>query len=157
MTTLIKQRSDNDCALAALAMALGAQTWDEVWTEEDLAAVIKSQGVGNVDYWLLRHGLKRKVHFKNIYVHGMSYHEDLVGCLWRRRALLSVHSLNMPEGNHMVYWDGSEVFDPSPKRTYANLRSMHIVRIILFDDAVPPLSPEDITTEQAKPDAPRMD
>lgn len=137
MTTLIKQRTGNDCALAAIAMAAGCTSWDQLWSDEDLVP-IKDRGVGDLTLWLARAGYQRNVHYKGIYVHGLSYHEDLVGLLWRRRALLSVHSLNN-EGNHMVYWDGQELFDPSTQLTYKLLRSLHIVRIVVFDDTVPPL------------------
>lgn len=142
MTTLIQQKSGHDCALAAMAMMIGAQSWDEVWTEADLQKVIAENGIGDLSPWLKRLGMEPRVHYCTAYVHGLADHDTIRTLLWMRRALLSVHSLNLPDGNHMIYWDGGRIWDPSTARTYEHLRSAIISRIYVFDDSIPRLTSE---------------
>lgn len=51
---------------------------------------------------------------------------------WGRRAILAVPSLNNEGGFHSVYWNGSQVFDPSRYRTYASWEQLMPDEIILF-------------------------
>lgn len=131
MTIRIVQKSGNDCVLAALAMAAGKKSWEEAWTEVDLQEVIKSKGVGDIDPWMQRLGYEHRKDYITVYVHGDSM-EMVQRFLWKRRALLSVHSLNIKGGNHMVYWDGDIIHDPSPERTYLHIESCIINRAIIF-------------------------
>lgn len=51
---------------------------------------------------------------------------------WGRRAILSVPSLNIENGVHAVYYDGHEIFDPSPKLTYTKFSDLKPSHIVLF-------------------------
>lgn len=133
MTTLIQQISDSDCALASLAMFVGATSWYDVWTLEDLEPIL-GKGIGDTDEYLARLGYVRRRHFRNAYIHDLRDMESFCTLMWKRRALLSVHSLNTADGNHMIYWDGMRIWDPSPKRTYLHLRSAHVQRVTVFDE-----------------------
>lgn len=137
MTTLIQQRSGNDCVLASIAMARGAAAWADVWTDSDLERVIASKGVSGYEPWLEQAGFKPH-QFKEIQIWNATDQSIVRQLLWHRRALLSVHSLNIDQGHHMVFWDGFEVFDPSPLRSYAWLHSMTITRIVLLDESYLP-------------------
>lgn len=135
MTTLIQQRSGNDCVLAAIAMAAGAAAWEEVWTQADLDAVIASKGVSDVAHWLVRAGFKEG-DFREVYLHG---ERAAAALLWRRPALLSVASLNNNGGSHMIFWDGERVFDPHEGHypqfiAFRHLTSCSISRAFLLDE-----------------------
>ena len=137
MTTLIQQRSDNDCVLASIAMAVGAGKWEDVWTDEDLQSAIDSQGISDYEPWLKRVGLVNYEDYRVVYTHtGAS---DTHVLLWGRRALLSVRSLNNDGGYHMVYFDGEKLHDPQEgvegKLAYRFLHSCQIARAILLKGA----------------------
>lgn len=110
MTTLIRQRSGNDCVLAAIAMAAGKSRWEDLWTEADLQSVIESKGVSNVEHWLERAGYELNKDYVVIYCHNES--SIAKRFLWKRKALLTVDSLNNVGGSHMVFWDGNRIYDP---------------------------------------------
>ena len=115
MTTLIRQRSGSDCVLASIAMASGSIFWQDIFTEEDLADVIKSQGVstGSEDFtkYMKKAGFKEADYKRLPWLENVP-HDKLCSLLWGRRALLSINSLNNPGGSHMIYWDGTRVWDP---------------------------------------------
>jgi hypothetical protein len=116
-------------------MALGFERWENAWTDSDLASV-QGQGVGDLEPWLTRHGLKRLTDYRTVYVAGADL-EAVCKLLWCRPALVSVHSLNLPESNHLIFWDGERVFDPSFERTYLHLRSCVIDRVVVFAASAP--------------------
>lgn len=147
MTTLIQQLSDHDCALASIAMALGFERWSDCWGPDDLERAIKENGVGDVSPWLERFGLYNRRQVRRVHIHE-GYQDPIKALLWKRRALVSVHSLNNDDGRHMIYWDGERVWDPSTKRTYLHLSSAIISQVILFDDTVP-VGPRIFTTKES--------
>lgn len=55
--------------------------------------------------------------------------------IWGRRALVSVPSLNNEGGYHMIFWDGSNVLDPSLKKTYRTIEELNPTEIVLFREA----------------------
>lgn len=137
MTTLIKQRTDIDCGVAALAMASGRDYDDVITTIGD--AYDEDIGLQRVQEALKRLG------FKNEFANGEPI-GDIV-CLsrdwcitpaffrrliWGRRALVTVPSLNTKGVWHMVYFDGSHVFDPSPKQTYTEYKQLEPNELVLF-------------------------
>jgi hypothetical protein len=48
--------------------------------------------------------------------------DNVYRSLFGRRALLQVSSLNNEGGQHMIYWDGRKLRDPSNKKTYGDVR-----------------------------------
>lgn len=136
MTILVTQKSPHDCVLAAIAMAVG-KTWEEAWTQEDLAAVIKSRGIADIDPWMKRHGAEPYVDYREVYVHGTRL-GMVCALLWKRRALLSVNSLNNDGGSHMIYWDGECILDPNEgyegKIAFKHLSSCIITRVYVFKE-----------------------
>jgi hypothetical protein len=56
--------------------------------------------------------------------------------LWKRRALLSVSSLNIDHGSHMIYWDGTRIWDPNDgkegKLAFRYLSSCQITQAVIF-------------------------
>lgn len=140
MTTLIQQRTPHDCALACMAMLTG-KTWEET-----------NAIVGHlVDYEGDRRGMKDEqealelLGFTNDYEAGecigtfVHAHrgfyispEYFRSMAWGRRALMSVPSLNNPGGWHMIYWDGSRIFDPSPLKTYSRWADLKPDNMSLF-------------------------
>lgn len=141
MTTLIQQKSDNDCVLASIAMLAGKERWEDLWTPGDLESVIKSRGVSEHGEWLARAGYKEYTDYKEIYCSHIATNY-LYAFLWRRRALLSVHSLNNENGSHMVFWDGVKLYDPQDgvegKLAFRWLTSCVITRVWIFKDQVNP-------------------
>lgn len=135
MTTLIQQRTNNDCVLACIAMAAGKPSWEEAWSEGDLAEVVASKGISDYRPWLERHGLMRDEHWREVYVHGDSQ-GTVKAMLWGRRAILSVYSLNHNGGHHAVYWDGERILDPNAgiqgKQAFRFLSSVNMTRLYLF-------------------------
>lgn len=139
MTTLIQQKSPNDCVLAAIAMAAGFEKWEDAWTEDDLQAVIKSKGVADTEPWLKRHGFVEWKHYRECYIH-----DDRVAhaLLWKRRALISCSSLNNDGGSHMIFWDGARIWDPHEGhwdqgfQYFRHLSTLRISRAYIFDDTV---------------------
>jgi hypothetical protein len=116
-------------------MSVG-KLWDELWTEEDLKKVIESRGIADIEPWMERAGLKQWEDYKEIHVY---YEQRYVGSLlWKRRALLSVDSLNIDGGSHMVYWDGTRIWDPNEglegKQHFKFISSCKISRVVIFSD-----------------------
>lgn len=135
MTTLITQVSSSDCALASMAMAAGHTHLFQVWTQEDVDTLVKNRGMSDEEPYMKRLGWNRRIHYRTVYTYGERM-DNYKTMLWLRPALLSVHSLNIDGSNHMVYWDGEKVWDPSPKRTYEFLHSMIIDKIIVLNPSI---------------------
>lgn len=141
MTTLIQQKSASDCVLAAIAMAAGCASWNELWTEADLKSVVDSKGIADESPWLERAGLLRNEHYRTVRIWGDC--EVVQKLLWKRKALIACNSLNNLGGQHMVYWDGERVWDPHEGhwhlgwQYYKHITSLMIKEVILFDEHVP--------------------
>ena len=124
------QKNDNDCGLAAMAMAVG-KSYDEAWTAEDTQEVVENKGISDYEPWMKKLGLERGRDYAEVYTSHMDGH-GLKALLRWRRAILSVCSLNNKDGYHAVYWDGDNLFDPSNKRQYEFISSLSITRVILL-------------------------
>lgn len=143
MTTLIQQKTGNDCVLAAIAMAAGKERWEDLWTEEDLQSVVASKGISDWEPWMVRAGLgKEYVGWWEVHTsHIDDGHVSIM--LWKRRALLSVNSLNNNGGHHAVYWDGDKVYDPHTGHedqgyiAFKWLSSIRITRVLLLAGGCP--------------------
>jgi hypothetical protein len=135
---LIQQRSKMDCGIAAIAMATG-RTYEDV-----MAAALRTGkdnfhptrgGMSSVERVLEQLGY----HWENLGRHkdhpapnpngpqfrslGLSIAawyiqpKFFAKFFWGRRALLSIHSLNnLPDGRHLVYFDGVRIWDPQEGR-----------------------------------------
>lgn len=111
----VQQRMPADCAVATLAMFLGL-------TYEDIAKHCAG-------YELAIQGLSWS---REEYIFGLFetpvavYDRSLID--WSQPAILSVPSLNEPDGGtHSVYWDGTRAWDPQMGRpgkgVYSNQRA----------------------------------
>lgn len=129
MTTLVQQKTPNDCVLAAIAMAADKQ-YDDLWTPEDTQWCVDNKGISDYKPWLARAGFHPSVPSKNgyRYVYGLDNmrQESALKLLWGRRAILSVASLNREGSYHAVYWNGYELFDPSLEKTFNWLSSVSL-------------------------------
>lgn len=134
MTHTIKQITGSDCFLACVAMAKGVGHIMDLWTFDDIKAVVATRGVGDETPWMEKAALAKGVDYKRISVNGLSdYNMDMLkALLCKRRAILSVKSLNIDGGSHAVYWDGEQLHDPSTQRTYQWLSSLTISQVLLF-------------------------
>jgi hypothetical protein len=135
MTELIKQRTDTDCNLCCLAMALGI-TYEEMescLTLADAPTLAKS-GMSNPmeDRLLAVKGYVPEAHFRRLYPqsHLVQTH-FLRHILWGRRAVLTVMSKNNNDGMHAIYWDGKALFDPTQKKAY-EWHEVEINEILMF-------------------------
>lgn len=137
MPELIKQRTTSDCAICCLAMltglcyeavieAVGDSFDPEKGMRRDYVALnrlgfqMSNKMDGTGDFIRLHHSILTPSYFR-IFAFG-------------RRALLSVPSLNIEDGLHMVYWDGYEVFDPANGKTYSRFEDLLPEEMILFQE-----------------------
>lgn len=133
-TNPIKQITGSDCFLACIAMAKGANHIMDVWSFDDIKSVVATKGVGDETPWMEKVGLMKGADYKRVSCHGLTdYNMDMLkAMLWKRRAILSVKSLNIDGGSHAVYWDGEILHDPSTMRTYQWLSSLTISQVLLL-------------------------
>lgn len=126
MTQRINQQGEQDCYLCCLCMALGI-SYEEMTSKLGAETVQRIQRTGTYNedialvYRLL--DLKKGIDYKTFYRHDIktgygSSAEFARDVLWGRRALVQVNSLNNEGGQHLIYWDGFELLDPSNKKTY---------------------------------------
>jgi len=122
MTKLIKQKTPKDCWPTCLAMALnithsemkrkiGSTLWKQVCQlgttfEIEKKLMAKFDLAWEHDWWSL---WPDNNHVSTYFLRHV---------LWGRRAIISVKSKNNLDGMHAIYWNGKELFDPSPKKTY---------------------------------------
>jgi hypothetical protein len=132
MTVLVRQRMDTDCGPACLAM-LTARTLDEV-IEMIGDAWDPVKGLRSEARALTRLGFAEGsfIHLHNDWCITSEFFRRFA---WKRRALVCVPSKNMPGKWHLIYFDGKDVFDPSPKLTYARFEELQPVELVLFDEA----------------------
>lgn len=105
---LIRQRTNDQCAIAAIAMATGLD-YDYV-LNMGLLTGNYTNGNGTHTASLLN---SLSVPYKSIYDHSKRIsNTHWAEMLWGRRALLSVESINNEGGTHIVFWNYSEILDP---------------------------------------------
>jgi len=122
VTALVKQQSEKDCFLCCLAMAL-ALTHDAVLAKlgDELAARVIEKGCYDKDVAATFAALdlvENRDFFRLFIMPEYGTTGFIRNMLWGRRACIQVRSKNYTGEMHIVYWDGSALFDPSPKRTY---------------------------------------
>lgn len=136
---LVVQRTGHDCAICTIAMALG-MTYDQV-----MAAGLESKafdpesGTRGASRILEALGLSNRFDRGNPVGDFVSRRRSFEispayfrGQIWGRRAVICVPSLNIPGGWHSIYWDGAQVWDPSPRKRYETFDDLHPEEIILF-------------------------
>lgn len=142
MTKLIQQRTAHDCAICCMAMLTGRTYEDVIGAVGD--AFDPDRGMRREQEALKRLGFAYT--FENGEPTGdiVCKHRGWVldpkffrDFAWGRRALLSVPSLNYPDGWHMIYWDGVTVFDPSTLKTYERWDQLRPEEMVLFREARP--------------------
>ena len=136
-TTLIPQLSGSDCVLAAIAMSRGCAAHSDIWTAEDVEYCVKNRGIGDIAPWMARAGYDER-EWTRCYAHRDSG-RLIARMLWKRSALLSVNSLNIADGTHMIFWDGDQIWDPHEGHypeflAFRHLSSCCISEAYLFDD-----------------------
>jgi hypothetical protein len=137
---LVKQRTSHDCALACMAMLTG-KSWAETNAIIGHLVVYDGNRPGMRDDQQALKLLGFDYSFENgasvgdiscthrgFYISPEFYRS----MAWGRRALLTVPSLNIPGGWHMVYYDGHNLFDPSLGKTYGDFNKLLPEEIIVF-------------------------
>lgn len=118
----VKQRSDMDCFICCLAMALG-RTYEQIADQLGPAfmALVNKQGcdgkMEHVAFQALGFVLDVDYTRRSVMSHWttVAFAKNM---LWGRRALVTLRSMNNMDGWHVVYWNGTEMLDPSTKKTY---------------------------------------
>jgi hypothetical protein len=105
--------------LACLAMVVN-KPFEELWDGNFRQKIEDAKGIHgeNLEKAFQLAGLTRDTHYKTIWVGQLIPRLPVLSMLWKRRALIQVPSLNVEGAWHVVYWDGTEVFDPSTKQVY---------------------------------------
>ena len=143
MTILVKQRTPHDCAICCMAMVTGRIYQEVIDIVGD--AFDPEKGIRRDQEALKRLGFNYT--FENgeavgdiVCTHRGFYisPEFYRSMAWGRRALMSVPSLNYEGSLHMVYFDGINIFDPSPGKTYTQFRDLRPDEMVLFREIGPP-------------------
>lgn len=141
----VDQRTDHDCVFCCLAMVLGL-TYEQAAARAGAAfmEILNVQGCTDPMEQALyaAFGLKKEVDFLELrYSPHWASIAGVRNLLWGRRAMVTVRSKNIPDGFHMLYWDGNQVFDPSSKRRYEDWSEVEPVEMILFHHHQRPIAP----------------
>lgn len=107
MSKKIKMKTDCDCMVACLAMLMR-------WTYDECASYFPPKAIKETGYrfeWLTPYLGACKVYL-------IWYGEPLLSSVdWAKPAIVDVPSLTLPEkGDHIIFWDGKKVIDPSRKK-----------------------------------------
>jgi len=112
----------------------------------ELDALLNAKEIGATDLvdrvWSIV-GMKRDVDFRSGFYGHLSELDATYGpstlrdFLWGRRALIQVPSLNFGGEQHVVYWDGSSLFDAaSAPRQYTKLEELPMTGYITWFNEV---------------------
>jgi hypothetical protein len=158
--TLVRQRLKSDCGVAAIAMFTG-RAYEEVF------AAARTTGKDNFDPKSGMSSVERVLEALGYHWENLGRHKDhpapnpdgpqfrslglsiaswhinpkfYAKFFWGRRALLSIHSLNnVPEGRHLVYFDGNRVWDPQEgrkgKKFATKIEDVVIVEAMIVQEA----------------------
>lgn len=144
----IKQRTEMDCGICCVAMALGLP-YERVIAaaDEKFQETMAQHGIedGMLHELLARLGLQLDRDYCGRY---LSMHYGSIAftrnMLWGRRAIVEVKSKNIRYGEdsglHFVYWDGAALHDPSNKTTY-EWAEVEPIKMWLFSETARPLPP----------------
>lgn len=126
---IVKQKGESDCVLATIAMAV-RRPYSSMFRPSFRAKIEEERGCTND---LLKEafrlaGLVDGENMKCVYTHILDK-SVVLSMIWKRPAMIQVVSLNNRKGEHFIYWDGDELFDPSNKQVYLfveNLRPTYV-------------------------------
>lgn len=128
---LTKQRGKYDCLLACLSMATDRE-YESLWPVSFCEEIETAKGTYN-DNIAIAFSFAN-LPYKSIYT-GMLPKNGIYAFLWKRRAILQVPSLNYEDAQHMVYWDGENIKDPSNLQVYQWIKQMPVPEyVFLFDE-----------------------
>lgn len=139
---IYKQRNKYDCHLCCIAMAV-QRAPEDIFSPELIAQVEEDKSTGRRDSTeskklLALAGLIEDIDFWEVYCGSFSSKSNLLQLLLGRRAILQVQSLNeRPPANHMVYWDGKALHDPSTRQMYHWLQQCTSVGYITIFNELP--------------------
>jgi hypothetical protein len=132
LTGLIVQRTAFDCGICCLAMLFGV-TYE---------AALHAAGDSFVDgkgLYSERDALKQLGYAENDFIitrrDWCIAPEAYRRLSWRRRALITVPSLNREGVWHMVYYDGNRLFDPHREKRYESWEQLMPEEITLFAES----------------------
>lgn len=139
----IKQRFDDerqrkDCFLCCAAMASG-RSYDDAWAllDDGLRACLSPDAKGpkgtECDAVLERIGFSKGDYRLLFMLPEYATTGFLRNMLWGRRALIQVPSKNYRGEHHIVYWDGTELHDPSNMHAW-KWEEVEPVYIWIFDE-----------------------
>lgn len=135
---VIKQRTKFDCVICTIAMALGKSYADVLTTAVRINDKFDPD-VGGLrrDYEIIEaFGLKQMVDFRVMHRGGDPHAILSAGFFrqfaWGRRSIMAVPSLNFSDSFHSIYWNGSEVLDPSNGIAYSKWDELLPIELILF-------------------------
>lgn len=117
MTKMQKQRGEYDCALCSVAMALSSSP-EALFKPERFALAEQKRATAPGDL-LTELGMVDDKDFWSVYLGSTRPMGNVLDLLKGRPAILQVPSLNNPPpANHIIFWDGEELFDPSNRQVY---------------------------------------
>jgi hypothetical protein len=133
MTKLVRQKTQDQCSIAAITMATG-MPYNEV-----LKYARKNEsyrdGIGSYPEQVFAAiGWRDETDYKKLYkAQDISVHYQLK-MLWGRKAVLSVPSINHENGQHSIYWDGFELYDPQIKEMnrYTDVKQIKSLESIIL-------------------------
>jgi hypothetical protein len=128
---MIKQRGKHDCVICTIAMALGL-TYEEVKDAAIAEHAYEPDKGTNYEYAILEHLGLRQMHEFCIMGRGILDAAFFRKFSWRRRAILTVPSLNIENGWHSIYTDGKKLYDPCMLKTYSTWDELRPTEMILF-------------------------
>lgn len=136
---LVRQSSSYDSLLACISMAIECD-YKILWSKDFIKKIERSQGLlENLDQFYIDKAFQTASLTKNkdywcILTFAILDKNLLEMLLNGRRAILEVPSLNYMDSRHFVYWDGSEVQDPSLLQVYRWIEQLYPSRIWIFNE-----------------------
>jgi hypothetical protein len=139
---LIEQRTEVDCAICCIAMATG-RPYEQVHAAGvETGAFDPDRGCRSEGPILRALGLTGQTEVGDPsgdfmtrrcpYAVPAEFFRELA---WGRRALITTRSLNDEAALHVVFWDGSQLFDPSPKQRYERFADLKVQELTVFREA----------------------
>ena len=120
-TERIGQKHGSDCAVCALAMFLGYDYDEFIQALPFLVEKVREDGLDKATIKTICLVLRRDLPIctiDNRYDPDRVKTKQIFKLLKGVPAIMSARSLNVTHAAHAVYWDGTKIIDPSPKKKY---------------------------------------